>query len=156
MKPGDEQSEETFKTYLEMVNHKKHLTFSEDPELNYFLVTYVCNYRKDPNKAYNALQKSLLKLYKCSHLSIGYELNSRGYLHVHAVVGFKQTPLFNSMKSKGTTLNYKRIQKGKEHIERAIRYIHKDHEEYGYSKQSLLIEYALKNLYCIADEDEEQ
>jgi len=96
MIPGDEQSEETFKTYLKLINHKNYncdaRVFPEDPKLDYFLVTYVCNYRKDPNKAYNALQKSLIKLYKCSHLSYGYEVNSRGYLHLHAVVGYFRTP----------------------------------------------------------------
>ena len=69
---------------FDIINHKK-ITLRVDPLLKYYLVTYVCNYTNDSQKSYETLYQISKTLYEneSSHMAIGWEINSRGYMHVH-------------------------------------------------------------------------
>jgi hypothetical protein len=137
---------------FDIINHKK-ITLRVDPLLKYYLVTYVCNYTNDSQKSYETLYQISKTLYEneSSHMAIGWEINSRGYMHVHMCIGFKRVPRFNKYKKQGCQLNYKPIPNKQKDITRVCNYINKHYEEYGFSSIAVKMEHSF-HYYSIQEE----
>lgn len=124
----------------------------------FYLITYVNTSNKSSETSYRSLEyiRDIISAHPSLYsLKSAYEINRRGYLHIHMLCDFKKPPYFkqlNKQKPSGVTFHYVQIPNTPKDIKQVSDYLLKDADTMR-DEDTIMEQHHYRNYYSFIDDN---